>query len=110
MGEPRQALKLQLSPPRTCDYCGRSCGSSASASRSSREKNCPAWGKTCSNCKQKGHFSAVCRNQRRRREVTVIEQEGSEDSARLNSITLGEVAGLMYCVARVSREVNKVNR
>ena len=96
--------------PRTCDYCGRSCGSSASASRSSREKNCPAWGKTCSNCKQKGHFSAVCRNQRRRREVTVIEQEGSEDSARLNSITLGEVAGLMYCVARVNREVNKVNR
>ena len=42
--------------------------------------------------------------------MTVIEQEGSEDSARLNSITLGEVAGLMYCVARVNREVNKVNR
>ena len=42
--------------------------------------------------------------------MTVIEQEGSEDSARLNSISLGEVAGLMYCVARVNREVNKVNR
>ena len=96
--------------PRTCDYCGKSCGSSASASRSSREKNCPAWGKTCSNCKQKGHFAAVCRHQRRRKEVTVIEQEDSEDSVRLNSITLGEVAGLMYCVAKVNREVDRVNK
>ena len=96
--------------PRTCDYCGRSCGSSASASRSSREKHCPAWGKTCSNCKQKGHFAAVCRNQRRRREVTVVEDADPEDTVRLNSISLGEVAGLLYCAAKVNREVSRVNK
>ena len=93
---------------RTCDYCGRSCESSAS--RFSREKHCPAWGKVCSNCKQKGHFYSICRNQRRRRKVTVIEEATGEDSARLNSMTLGEVAGLMYCAARVNREVSEVNK
>ena len=65
--------------PRTCDYCGRSCGSSASASRSSRERHCPAWGKACSKCKQKGHFAAVCRNQRVRREVTDHRRQGGEE-------------------------------
>ena len=50
--------------PRTCDYCGRSCGSSALASRSSRERH-------CSKCNQKGHFAAGCWNQWVRREVTV---------------------------------------
>ena len=65
--------------PRTCDYCGRSCGSSASASRSSRERHCPAWGKACSKCKQKGHFAAVCRNQRVRREVTDHRCQGGEE-------------------------------
>ena len=109
-GASRAAAVTSGAPPRACDYCGRSCGSSASASRSSREKNCPAWGKVCSNCKQKGHFSAVCRNQRRRREGAVIEEANSENSVRLNSITLGEVAGLMYCVARVNKEVSKVNK
>ena len=29
---------------------------------------------------------------------------------RLNSVNLGKVASLMYCIARVNREVNKVNR
>ena len=94
--------------PRTCDYCGRSCGSSASASRSSRERHCPAWGKACSKYKQKNHFAAVCWNQRVRRKVTVVEEDISEDSARLNTISLGEVAGLMYCVARVNRDVNRL--
>ena len=37
-------------------------------------------------------------------------EEDSEDTVRLNAISLVEVAGLMYCAAKVSREVYKVNR
>ena len=41
----------------------------------------------------------------------MIEDDTNEDSSvRLNAISLGEVAGLMYCAAKVSREVYKVNR
>ena len=42
--------------------------------------------------------------------MTVIEDADPEDTVRLNSISLGEVAGLMYCAARVNREVSKVNK
>ena len=91
-GTSKAAAVTSGAPPtssaRACDYCGRSCGSSASASRSSREKHCPAWGKACSKCKQKNHFAAVCRNQRVRREVTVTEDDNSEDIVRLNAISL----------------------
>ena len=91
---------------RTCSHCARSCGSSSSASRLSREEPCPARNKVCSNCKQIGHFGAVCTNKRRRNKVTVIRQVSNEDTG----LGLGEVAGLLYCIAKVSREVDRVNK
>ena len=39
--------------------------------------------------------------------MTVIEDDANADTVRLNAISLGEVAGLMYCAAKVSREVNR---
>ena len=60
-----------MATPVTCSYCGKSCAS-ASALRPSREKHCPAFSKVCSNCKEFGHFRAVCRNKRRRSKVTVM--------------------------------------
>ena len=36
---------------------------------------------------------------------SAVIEEDSEDTVRLNAISLGEVAGLMYCAAKVSREV-----
>ena len=37
----------------TCKYCGRQ-------QRPVKRMECPAFGKTCSNCEKKGHFSSVC--------------------------------------------------
>ena len=93
----------------TCSYCDKSCAS-ASALRPSREKHCPAFSKVCSNCKEFGHFRAVCRNKRRRNKVTVMEEADNGDGARPDPISLGEAAGLMYCLAKVSREVDRVNK
>ena len=101
---------VTLATPTTCDFCGTSCGPSASASRTSRENHCPASSKVCSYCKETGHFWAVCRNKRRRNKVTVTEEAKIEDSVRPVSISLGEAAGLMYCIAKVSREVDSVNK
>ena len=41
-----------------CGYCGRS---GHTSDISDREKNCPAWNKTCSRCDKKSHFAVVCR-------------------------------------------------
>ena len=91
--------------------CGKSSGSTASALIPSREKHYPTSSKVCSNCKEIGHVWAVCRNKRRRTKVTkVTEEDEDEESARPDSISLGEAAGLMYCIAKVSREVDRVNK
>ena len=42
--------------------------------------------------------------------MTVIEEANIEDSARPVTISVGEAAGLMYCIAKVSREVDSVNK
>ena len=42
--------------------------------------------------------------------MTVVEDADPEDTVRLNSISLGEVAGLLYCAAKVNREVSRVNK
>ncbi len=67
----------------------------SSALISSREKQYPVWNK-------------VCRKQRRRNKAIV--DASNEDGTRLDSISLGEMAGLVYCLAKVSREVDRVNR
>ena len=91
--------------------CGKSPGSSVSASIPSRERHYPTSSKVCSNCKEIGHLRAVCRNKRRRNKVTAVTEEADdEDRVRLDPISLGEAAGLMYCIAKVSRDVNRVTR
>ena len=67
----------------------------SSALISSREKQYPVWNK-------------VSRKQRRRNKAIV--DANNEDGARSDNISLGEMAGLMYCLAKISREVDRVNK
>ena len=66
----------------------------SSALRSSREKQNPVWNKVC----------------RKRRRNKAIVDANNEDGARSDSVSLGEMAGLMYCLAKVSRDVDRVNK
>ena len=75
-------------PPVTCSYCGKSC-----ASASASGPFCPASRKVCSNCKEIGHFRAVCWNKRRRNKETVMEEADNEDGASPDPISLGELSG-----------------
>ena len=42
--------------------------------------------------------------------MTVMEKVDNEDGARPVPNSLGEAAGLMYCIAKVSREEDRVNK
>jgi hypothetical protein len=53
--EQRQALHTKK-----CTYCGGS-PHSTNNTPSDREKECPAWGKSCKNCGVRDHFADVCR-------------------------------------------------
>ena len=91
-----------------CGYCGRS---GHTSDISDRERSCPAWSKTCSKCSKRGHFAAVCKFRKKKaKEAEMVEGDADEQGVRLNSVTLGEVAGLMYCAARVAREMNSIRK
>ena len=51
------AVKIQKEKP--CIGCG-----STNHASSDRPSKCPAWRKTCNQCKKKGHFIKVCRSQK----------------------------------------------
>ena len=67
----------------TCKYCGRQ-------QRHVKRTECPAFGKTCSNCGKKGHFSSVCLITKKVNQFEDLETS-SEDEACLNLETVSLV-------------------
>ena len=67
----------------TCKYCGRQ-------QRHVKRTDCPAYGKTCSKCGKKGHFSSVCLTTKKVNQLEDLETS-SEDEACLNLATVSLV-------------------
>merc|ERR1711867_54254 len=44
------------------------------------------------------------------REAEVIEDDVGEQGARRNSVTLGELAGIMYCASRGTRQMDSIRK
>ena len=60
-----QHRSSQQSIPSGRLYC-TGCGSNQhSSSREDNERSCPAWGKTCTNCRKLNHFASLCRSKSR---------------------------------------------
>ena len=58
-----------------------------------------------------GHFAAVCKSKKKKTgQAGIVEGDGGEKRARLNSVTLGEMAGLMYCASRVTRQMDSIRK
>ena len=115
-------------PHSNCSFCGRAQHSQ------DREKSCPAWGKKCGKCGKLGHFQAVCRSKNgqnkfsKSRKVSEVEAKENGDSGTLGavghddsyfmfpgggrvlSVEFGEMAGLMYSMAKVNKEVQSLNK
>ena len=56
VGRLRQQSGLKLARAKKCKNCGA--GPHGDGGRAAREKDCKAFGKTCSKCKKKDHFSS----------------------------------------------------
>ena len=67
---PKQEMKTTAQ--KTCPFCG--------GDHDGPRTKCPASGKTCSNCRKKGHFAVVCRHKNQKRADHVSDQATLEDS------------------------------
>ena len=67
---PKQEMKTTAQ--KTCPFCG--------GDHDGPRTKCPASGKTCSNCRKKGHFTMVCLHKNRKRADHVSDQTTLEDS------------------------------
>ena len=65
---PRRHMQTKTPTKQMCRYCG--------SSHSPRQ--CPAYGKTSTECSKTGHFRAVCRS-RRAKAVNEVEQDAVQD-------------------------------
>ena len=108
--------------------CGKSCGNCGrfghTSEPSDREKNCPAFNKSCNKCGKTGHFKDMCRSGRRtgKRTLSVREEEKlntafiseeksyKPDDFKLMTVTFGEIAALQYCMRKVTRELQSINK
>lgn len=67
--EKNQKYHKKEKKTRICKYCGTDCP----------PRNCPAYGKTCNICKNRNHFSSVCRF--RKSKVHSLENEDDHDDS-----------------------------
>ena len=74
-GSPRRYMQTKMPTKQTCRYCGSS----------HSQRQCPAYGKSCTDCSKIGHFRAVCRC-RRTLPVNEVEKEAAQDSTEDYSI------------------------
>ncbi|MEL6805700.1 MAG: hypothetical protein AAFO91_18165, partial [Bacteroidota bacterium] len=74
-----QRSKFRVGKPETvCNYCGKG-GHGKNASISMRQKNCPAFGKKCSNCGIPNHFAALCRAKRQDKSSPINDIEATSE-------------------------------
>ena len=57
---------------KSCKFCGQT--------HILKKEECPAWGKTCKNCKKKNHFAAKCQQ---RKKLHAVQESDSEDEQLL---------------------------
>ena len=80
-----KSTQTKMPTKQTCKYCGSS----------HPPKQCPAYGKRCTDCSKIGHFRVICRI-RRTQSVNEVEQEASQDSAEENSIDLVNINSINF--------------
>ena len=111
-----------------CGHCNRT---GHGSSLQEREKKCPAFSKDCGNCGRKGHYRVVCKSRskstNKSNEANPVEEAttaggvcldntyylslpGQGGTGAINSVSFGEIAGLMYSMEKISSDVNKINK
>ena len=105
-----QVSKVDDSPRRKpCSHCGRQ---DHGSSPKERERSCPAFDKKCDTCGRVGHFRKKCLSRKNKedagkRSAGVVEKE---DEVEVDSVSAGELAGLMYVMAEVAMTAAKASK
>ena len=136
IGVPTSPAKVNLmvlrdgSANRRCNCCGRQ---GHSSDRTSREKDCPAFGRKCLKCGKQDHFKNVCKSKAQPKKTDIVEvtkDEASDIEATGafvidqcefsvdqepstptdNGLSFGEAAGLLYCMGKVDKEVKSMGK
>ena len=94
IGVPTSPAKVNLmvlrdgSANRRCNCCGRQ---GHSSDRTSREKDCPAFGKKCLKCGKQDHFRSVCKSgtQPKKTDVAEVTKDEAVDIGTIGQETAG---------------------
>ena len=106
-----------------CSNCGKV---GHTSQKEDREKNCPAWNQICKACNRKGHFQNVCRMKKKQfvGKAKKVDEDVNADTASVIAtpfvaeeahmmnvdLCFGEIAALRYCMEKVSKEVQQINK
>ena len=85
VGRLRQQSGLKQSRAKKCKNCGA--GPHGDGGRAAREKDCKAFGKTCSKCKKSDHFASVCKSSMPQTNAITERKEEDEPSATNNALS-----------------------
>ena len=88
--------------PKTCGYCGQT-GHGVNPTGKVRERVCPAYNHTCTNCNTRHHFEQVCRKKKRAAGAT-----GNTDVSGALFQTLCSITS--YCLNHQSEDTNNTAR
>ena len=99
----RQVGKVQTATQTKGNPCSHWCRRTHGSSLPERETSCSAYTQTCDKCSTIGYFKTVCRS-KIPADATEVKVEDSET----NQISIGSLAGLMFTMASVTREVQRM--
>lgn len=90
--EPRSSQEVQKVEDRgsqrsnsSKSYASIRCHRCGYTGHMSKDKSCPAWGKTCNNCKEQDHFESTCRRSKKRPQPDP--NNGSRPPKRVRAVT-----------------------
>ena len=74
-----------------------------------RKLKCPAFDKQCKKCNKTGHFQVRCLSKYNKQTKAEAKEVTAPEASSVDSVSMGEMAGLMMVLASVSRAMNKQN-
>jgi hypothetical protein len=93
---------------RSCTYCGQK-GHGKSPNIGVRKADCPAYGKKCAKCQQKGHYAGACKS-RRGEKKDETQHDSKKTAAGTNNFTINmmKMSEKSGKISRVSQSANHI--
>ena len=90
-----------------CSHCGRKDHVGSDEERKSR---CPAFDKQCKKCGRTGNFQVKCLSKSGKQVKAETKEVATSEAPSVDSISVGEAAGLMMVVASINHAIKKQSK